>query len=147
MIDFYPHRRILTIWRVAAVAFALAAAFAVSLLFGQNPLLFRLLTGLWMVVFFGIFVIYYPIKYNQLKYSVGNGQVLLRGGVMWRHVKAVPLNNIQLTAVYSPPLHRLFGLRTVRLAAAGGSLFLTGLTQDDATRLERMLFVSPPFKD
>ena len=52
---------------MVAAAFALAAAFAVALLFGQHPLLFRLTTGLWVVVFLGFFVIYCPIKYNRLK--------------------------------------------------------------------------------
>lgn len=103
MVDFYPHRRILTIWRMVAAAFALAAAFAVALLFGQHPLLFRLTTGLWVVVFLGFFVIYCPIKYNRLKYSVGNGQVLLRGGVLYRRVKAIPLSNIQFTAAFCLP--------------------------------------------
>ena len=116
MVDFYPHRRILTIWRMVAAAFALAAAFAVALLFGQHPLLFRLTTGLWVVVFLGFFVIYCPIKYNRLKYSVGNGQVLLRGGVLYRRVKAIPLSNIQFTAAFASPLHRLFGLCTVAVA-------------------------------
>ena len=141
MVDFSPHRRILTIWRMVAAAFALAAAFAVALLFGQHPLLFRLTTGLWVVVFLGFFVIYCPIKYNRLKYSVGNGQVLLRGGVLYRRVKAIPLSNIQFTAAFASPLHRLFGLCTVALAAAGGSLFLTGLTREDAARLEKLLCV------
>lgn len=142
MTDFYPHRRILTIWRMVAAGLALVAAFVTALFLGQNRFLFRLLTGLWVVVFLGYFVIYCPVKYNQLKYSVGNGQVLQRGGVLYRRVKAIPLANIQFTVAFATPLHRLFGLCTVALAAAGGTLFLTGLTRADAQRL-RELIASP----
>ena len=143
MLQFLPHRRLLILWRVMAAGTALLVSFAVALFLGENPLLYRLFTGLWIAAFLFLFVIYQPIKYNKLRYLVGNGQVILQGGVLYRKVKTMPLENIQFTVVFSSPLHLLLGLRTVILAAPGGNLFLSGLTPVDAHRLREAIGIPP----
>lgn len=68
--------------------------------------------------------------------------VRARYGLLWRRDVFVPLDSLRTYEVWTPPLHRLFGCRTVVLRFAGGAAWLPLLDSADAyhltTRLEEL---------
>ena len=68
------------------------------------------------------FLVAWPlISFPYHGYAVRERDILVRSGVLWRRVTAVPYNRIQHVETESSVLDRRFGIANVKLYTAGGS--------------------------
>lgn len=74
-------------------------------------------------------------------YAEREQELLVRHGVMIRHLSIVPYGRMQFVDVSAGPLERAFGLATVQLhtAAAASDAMVPGLEPEAATRLRDRL--------
>ncbi|MBB5869208.1 membrane protein YdbS with pleckstrin-like domain [Allocatelliglobosispora scoriae] len=74
-------------------------------------------------------------------YAERDNDLLVRHGLLTRHLSIVPYARMQFVDVSASPLERAFGLATVQLhtAAAASDARVPGLLPDDAARLRDRL--------
>lgn len=132
-----PQPGVLTIWRIAAALAMVAPAF-LSALLTQGSVWIGL-SAVWITVFLLLYLVYLPLRYEKLHFTVEETQITLYSGVLYTRVRAMPLHSIQFTAVRRNPLEALFGLCSLEVTAAGGQLVLPGLRLRDAEALSRVL--------
>lgn len=65
--------------------------------------------------------------------------VLVKYGLVWRRELFVSLASLRTFEVWTPPLHRVFGCRTVVLRFAGGAARIPLLAEQGAERLTAWL--------
>lgn len=82
---------------------------------------------------------YVPAYCRSLKGWLDGTAVHVEDGVWWHRHTMVPLSSLRTFEVWSLPLHRLFGCRTVILRFAGGSTRLPLLDTETVARLTALL--------
>lgn len=127
--------RALLLWRVRLSAGILLCPFFIALFFPSAPVWTAVLTVLWMVFYLFMFLIYYPVKYYKLSYTVTETSFILRCGVFYNRMKAMELRNIQNITTSATPLARLLGLCSVQVWGAGSVLYLSGLRAGEGAAL------------
>lgn len=133
-------RRALLLWRIRLCLCALPCPFLIALFFPGAEIWSAVLTVLWVSVFLGMFLLYYPIKYQRLRYTLGGHSLQVHCGVFYNRLKAIDLNNIQHVSSVAGPLQRLLSLASVYVAGAGGVIALPCLEAANARALcERLL--------
>lgn len=78
---------------------------------------------------------YVPRLTSSLHGGFDSQAVRASYGILWRREIFVPIDALRTYEVWTSPLHRLFGCRTVILRFAGGSAWLPLLDQRDAYAL------------
>jgi len=76
------------------------------------------------------------------RYRIGDGELVVREGVLWRTVRHVPFSRAQNIVQNRNVLHRLFGVTELRLESAGGSkpeAVMNVITNEEAARLIAIL--------
>ena len=68
--------------------------------------------------------------YRSLSYQITDRYIRLHKGALFRCENMIYIENIQYLTLSQTPLQRLFGLATLHITAAGGSLRLAGLEED-----------------
>ncbi|HET7844457.1 MAG TPA: PH domain-containing protein [Xanthomonadales bacterium] len=85
----------------------------------------------------------YSLVYSwSFRYRLGDGELLVREGLLARTERHIPYARIQNIVQKRNPLHRLFGVTELRLESAGGrkpEAVMNVITLADAQRLERVL--------
>lgn len=134
-----PQAQLLTIWRLTLAAAMCVPAFLNSLFLRvTNPVWLWTTLG-WLAVFLILYLVYLPLCYRAVSFSVTADHVLLYKGVLYTRSLTVPLAGIQFVSLSSSPLEKLFGLRSVVVVVPGGRLVLPGLRTQDAERLSAAL--------
>jgi len=83
-----------------------------------------------------------PIGYRYASYRVGQEELEIRRGVLWRRILKVPRSRIQHTEVSQGPLERRYGLATLGVYTAGtdhARVSLPGLEHGLARRIREHL--------
>ncbi len=79
---------------------------------------------------------FWPLaRYRHTSYSVDEQGIMIRSGVIWRNVVAVPQSRVQHTDVSRGPIERSLGLATLIIHTAGthhASIELGGLSKEVA---------------
>lgn len=114
-------------------------AFLNALFFYNQDHLRVWLTIGWIALYMVLYVIYLPLRYRNLSFSLTDTYIVLHSGVIYHRVRSIPLQNIQYTTLYRNPFDRLFGLCSLVVTAAGGRITLPGLRLSDAQRLSAVL--------
>ncbi|WP_031174139.1 PH domain-containing protein [Streptomyces durhamensis] len=79
------------------------------------------------------------------RFRVTGDRVELRSGLLFRSHRSVPFDRIRSVDIEAKPMHRLFGLTSLRIgtgeqtASSSRKLSLDGITRHDARRLRRLL--------
>ena len=63
--------------------------------------------------------VFHAIRYFTLTYRIGNGELVIRSGVLFRRERRIPFDRVQEVEVHQGILHRLLGLAKVDLSTAG----------------------------
>lgn len=134
-----PQPKILTAWRVLLTFAMLAPAFLNALLFPIRGQAWLGVSAGWIVLFLVLYLVYLPLRYQKLSFSVSGDRILLYSGVLYTRARSIPLRNIQYSTILRSPLDRLFGLCSLVVTAAGGRISLPGLRLPDAEALAKAL--------
>lgn len=87
--------------------------------------------------------VWFPyLHYSVLGYCVGTNDLLVRRGVLFRTIHALPLSRIQHIDSLQGPLERILGLTSLSIYTASGGgadAVIPGLTNNDAATLRDQL--------
>lgn len=129
----------LLLWRLRLFLGALPFFILTSLFCELRSPLWLALTGVWVLLFLGFYLAYYPIKYHRLSYRLTGERLLVTSGVVYWRTTAIELANIQFVSLVRTPLATALGLASVTVHAAGGRAHLSGLRYKEAARLTEVL--------
>jgi putative membrane protein len=90
----------------------------------------------------GVLALYSLFYSFGFRYRLGDGELLVREGILNRTERHIPYGRIQNIVQKRNPLHRLFGVTELRLESAGGrkpEAVMSVITLADAQRIERVL--------
>lgn len=101
----------------------------------QHPLMGAV--GLVMVGLLFVLYLLWPFAaYPHWGFALRETDLLIRSGVLWRHVIAVPFNRIQHVDSTAGPLMRSMGLARLTIHTAGSQMGSVGLPGLPAARAE-----------
>lgn len=129
----------LTLWRIHLYMAAVVCAFILSFLFSPFSFEWYIGTAVWVAAFLFMYFVYYPVKYNRIRYCVKDGALCLFGGVIYRYEKQMDIGNIQYVHFSAGPLQRLMRLRSAIVVVAGGRLYIPCLDQQRSQELLRLI--------
>ena len=135
MKQIQPDTKLLYIWRIFLILIMAPPAFVISFLLQIGSAPWIIAAGAWAAVFLYIYLIYLPARWRNLSFSVDKLAVCRKSGVYFRKTETLPLTAIRFTSIMQDPVFRIFGLCTLRIAAAGTSLFICGIHRADASAL------------
>lgn len=135
-----PQPKLLTLWRIVLALIMCVPAFLNSLLLYRSTSPAWIIgTAVWMIVFFAGYLVYLPLAYRRISFSLYDEKVTLYSGVFYRRIRSIPLENIQFTSLWASPLHLVMGICSLSITAAGGHVTLPGLRKQDAESLAAVL--------
>ena len=79
------------------------------------------------------------IEVRYMGYLVREQDVSFRNGVIGRTVATAPFARVQHVAIHRGPLDRRFGLATLQMRTAGGSISIPGLRAELAESLKQLV--------
>ncbi len=135
----HVHPRAIVVWRMRLTLAALVPSFCSALFFPVRNWIWTAFTALWAGVYLFLFVVYYPIKYKKLTFALDDRYLVIRCGVFYNRVKAIPLGNLQYMTLLAGPLQRLFRVCSVQFICAGGRVLLPCVGQADAHTLAQLV--------
>jgi len=139
--DSKPHPRVVAVWRIAALIWAalFAAACVVATLIAEISSLWALAPALLAVAL----ALYMPgARWRAWSYRVGEIDLRLARGVLWRTESVVLHARIQHVDTRQGPVERMFGLASVVVYTAGSvgaMVSIPGLIAADAEALRDRL--------
>ena len=74
----------------------------------------------WPLIGVGVLALLSVWRYFTYRYRIEADSVVIRSGLLHRHLRQVPFARIHNVALHQSPLHRLFDVAEVRLESAGG---------------------------
>ena len=136
--------KVKTVWRITAVVawvwFLVAAALFQAMAVGlDEPSLTYILAvpcaiaGVALILVFA--VIAPPIRYVRWSYEVGEHELDIMRGIIWRKRFMIPFIRVQNTDTKQGPIMRACGLASVTVSTAAGEHEIPGLTAEEADAL------------
>lgn len=95
-----------------------------------------------LLVFAVVLVAWRAVEWTRTTYGIGSEGLVVRSGVFWRNIQAVPPQRVQQVEVRRQLRHRAAGLAVVRVGLAGGGsseVALDALSETDAEHLAAIL--------
>jgi len=135
----HPNKRLLYVWRVCLCLISVPPAFLFSFFMQIGGVAWIVSSVGWVAVFLFTYSFYLPVRWRGLSFSVDKLAVCRKSGVLFRKTEQLPLTAVRFTTIKQGPITRMFGLCTLRVAAAGTSLFISGLHRADASALASAL--------
>lgn len=86
----------------------------------------------WLVALFAWVVVLPPIRYARWRYEVGENELDIAKGIVWRSRAVIPFVRVQNTDTKQGPILRAFGLASVTVATAAGEHVIPGLAFEEA---------------
>lgn len=80
-----------------------------------------------------------PIRFARWRYEVGEHELDIARGIIWRKRFIIPFVRVQNTDTKQGPILRAFGLASVTTATAAGEHEIPGLTFEEADRLRDLI--------
>ena len=74
----------------------------------------------WPLLGVGVLALLSVWRYFTYRYRIEDDSIVIRSGLLHRHLRQVPFARIHNVAVHQSVLHRAFGVAEVRLESAGG---------------------------
>ncbi len=140
-VDAKPHPRVVSVWRISGLIWAVlfAGACVVATLIAEVSALWALGPALLAVSL----ALYMPgAQWRGWSYRVGEIDLRIMHGVLWRTESVVPHARIQHVDTRQGPVERMFGLASVVVYTAGSvgaRIGIPGLISADAEALRDRL--------
>ncbi len=138
-------KRAFVLWEAAALlATGVSEVFLAFLL--QRWFFLRLWT-LWLLGLVAVILVfwYLPLRYLNTEYKLEPHSFWLCKGVFWQKTVCIPRDRVSYVNTFSDPLSRLCKLQSIRISAAGGSVWLFFLSEAEARRI--LYSLSPSFEE
>ena len=76
-----------------------------------------------------------PVRYARWRYELSHDFLDIANGILWRKRFIVPFIRVQNTDTKQGPILRAFGLASVTVSTAAGSLEIPGLSDEEADQV------------
>jgi membrane protein YdbS with pleckstrin-like domain len=123
----------------AATAFVVAFAIVASAVAVLSSSWAVAVAGALIVALAVLVTIVRRIEVRHMGYLVREQDVSFRSGVISRTVATAPFARVQHVAIHRGPLDRRFGLATLQMRTAGGSISIPGLRAELAEKLKQLV--------
>ncbi len=80
-------------------------------------------------------VIYLPLYYKSIRYSIGDSNIILQKGVFFHQTQIMEKDKIVYVSVVRDPATIFFGICNLVIEATGARLFIIGLDLDTAQKI------------
>lgn len=80
-------------------------------------------------------VVVTPVRYIRWRYELSHDFLDIANGIIWRKRYIVPFIRVQNTDTKQGPILRAFGLASVTVSTAAGSLEIPGLSAEEADQV------------
>ncbi len=80
----------------------------------------------------GFMAVVSPLRYIRWRYEMSKDYLDIANGIIWRKRTMVPFIRVQNTDTKQGPILRAFGLASVTVSTAAGSMEIPGLRADEA---------------
>lgn len=127
-----PDPRVLTVWRLRLIPAAALLLYLSIRLLALPYLVWWVFTGLWLSAVLLLALVYFPLKYRRLSYTVNSRTLIVHTGGVSSRIKAVPFHAVQYASILTTPLMRQFGICSLVFYMAGSHITIPGLTMKDA---------------
>ena len=131
-----PHKSLIRLTTgIIAIALVVTAIVVEFFVRGELPLAAGTIIGPVAAIAIFLFAVLPGRIYRRWGYDIGDEQLRILRGYLWRMDTIVPFNRIQHIDVVQGPLQRMFGLSTLIVHTAGthnSIVTLPGLTPPDA---------------
>lgn len=146
MKDLPPHQldpKIKAVWRISD-AIALTLVFLCVIVVGAIAWLSSETTHSWSGPYCVICIVLYvvclvvfmavitPVRFARWRYELSHDFLDIAHGILWRKRYIVPFIRVQNTDTKQGPVLRAFGLASVTVSTAAGSLEIPGLSAEEA---------------
>ena len=96
-------------------------------------------TCLWAAAIIFAALIYVPVYYKRLSYTLDEKYLTVNSGVIYFCSKTMPVKSIKYVTVIRGPLGQLFNMSSLIVFAAGSFLILPGLNYKKSKELQELL--------
>ena len=103
------------------------------------PIIVGILTAAWVLALVVWLVALPPIRFARWRYEVGEWELDIAKGIIWRKRLIIPFVRVQNTDTKQGPILRTFGLASVTVATAAGEHEIPGLTFEEADKLRDLI--------
>lgn len=138
--DFVPldprYRRLRSMTAGAVAIVALAAALGVNTM---TPSLVTAIVSGVLLLLVAVGCVVHRLEVDRMGYLVREQDVSFRSGLVSRSVATAPFARVQHVSIGRGPLDRQFGLATLSVRTAGGSITVPGLDIGLAERLKQQI--------
>ena len=93
------------------------------------------LTAVWVACLIIWLIILPPIRWMRWRYEVGENELDIARGIVWRKRFIIPFVRVQNTDTKQGPILRAFNLASVTVATAAGEHEIPGLAFEEADEL------------
>lgn len=128
----------LIFWGLVVIAVLLSVSFSGRILWLVQHSLFSLFTFSLLAVLALLHLFWPFISYRHWGYAMRDTDMLIRFGVLWKTVIAIPFNRIQHVDSNAGPLTRGMGLARLVIHTAGSQMGSVGLPGLPAERAESL---------
>lgn len=90
------------------------------------------MTAAWVAALVVLVVVLPPLRYMRWRYEVGENELDIAKGIIWRTRSVIPFVRVQNTDTKQGPILRAFGLASVTVATAAGEHEIPGLAFEEA---------------
>lgn len=97
--------------------------------FGSYALICFIIYCIVVVLFVAVVT---PVRYTRWRYQLSPEFLDIAHGIIWRRRMVVPFIRVQNTDTQQGPILRAFGLASVTVSTAAGSIAIPGLRADEA---------------
>lgn len=135
----HPQPQILAIWRIILTLVTVIPAFLVSLFLRSGSTAWAVSISVLALMYLVVFLVYLPLLYKKMSYSVSEERILYITGVFYTRVMSAPVSGVQYVSVFQSVFGKIFGLASVVATLAGGRIVISGLKLADAESIAKLL--------
>jgi membrane protein YdbS with pleckstrin-like domain len=129
MEEFYPDKKLLTMWQVILVIWFFVlyvpiqfGLFVVNVVVPEKDVWGSMFTITMIEVPIAVFCFFWlPYYFKSLKYTISDDFMRIQSGVIWKRLITIPYEKVQNVEVHQGPLERNFALGKVLIHTAGFS--------------------------
>lgn len=137
--------KVKSVWRLSdalwtTATFAACAATFVGVALAEPDagwawIVVGVMAAIWLAALLVLVALLPPIRYARWRYEVGENELDIAKGIVWRSRVVIPFVRVQNTDTKQGPILRAFGLASVTVATAAGEHVIPGLAFEEADML------------